>query len=44
MDVSIKQFDCYTCEFTALQSSAVIKIEDIEVDNKCTEPSIKPDY
>lgn len=33
MDVSIKRFSCDTCEFTALQSNAVIKVENIEVDN-----------
>mgnify|MGYP004666273985 CR=1 FL=1 len=44
MDVSIKQFNCDMCEFTALQSGAVIKVKNIEVDDKCTEPSIKADY
>jgi hypothetical protein len=41
MDVSIKQFNCFTCEFDALQSGAVIKVEDVEVDNNALEHALK---
>ena len=41
MDVSIKQFDCSTCEFNDPQSGAVIKVEDIEVDNYALEQALK---
>lgn len=41
MDVSIKQFDCYTCEFNALQAGTVIKVEDVEVDNNALEQALK---
>lgn len=41
MDVSIKEFDCFTCEFNALQSGAVINVEDIEVDNNALEQALK---
>lgn len=41
MDVFIKQFDCYTCEFNALQSGAVINVEDVEIDNNALEQALK---
>lgn len=41
MDVSVKQFNCFTCEFDALQSGAVIKVEDVEVDNNALEHALK---
>ena len=41
MDVSIKQFECFTCEFNALQSGAVINVEDVEVDNNALEQALK---
>lgn len=41
MDVSIKQFDCSTCEFNDPQSGAVIKVEDIEVDDYALEQALK---
>ena len=41
MDVSIKQFECFACEFNALQSGAVINVEDVEVDNNALEQALK---
>lgn len=41
MDVSMKQFDCFTCEFTALQSGTVFKAENVEVDNNALEQALK---
>lgn len=41
MDVSIKQFECFTCEFNALQSGEVINVEDVEVDNNALEQALK---
>ena len=41
MDVSMKQFDCFTCEFTALHSGTVFKAENVEVDNNALEQALK---
>ena len=41
MDVAIKQFDCFTCEFIALQSGTVIKVQNAKVDNNALEQALK---
>lgn len=41
MDVSIKQFEYFNCEFNALQSGAVINVKDVEVDNNALKQALK---